>query len=119
MAGYTGRSVRRTPTEATESKVEAADKGPRISLATLIEMLQDYIRHQAIVGKCSIRDVRCPTEEEWSRLACGRRPTLPNDAQMNIYATEAVRRVAKKTRSIRQAYFAIALYRLMHPDRVR
>lgn len=53
--------------------------------------------------------VRCPSREEWGKLAAGRRPILPSVTVLQLYADEEMRLAARLRRNgYRGAYFAAA-----------
>jgi hypothetical protein len=60
--------------------------------------------------KNKIPVLTCPTAREWSHLCSGRRPILPSEGQMRLYASEALRRLAsvEEVSGLHEAYFITA-----------
>ena len=120
MTGYTGRPYSLSPSEASASRVSSASRGQRSSMAGKIDEIGAYIKRAADTKHSgNIRAVLCPTADEWAALSRGRHAVLPSESQLALYANQKMREIAATRGGMRQAYFAVAKSRLLHPPAPR
>jgi hypothetical protein len=93
------RTVQTSASDASESKIEAADRGRPQSVQSKIAEIADYIRQQNQPAS----EVPCPSYKKWAQeLSQGRNAVLPNVSVLRLYATKEIKAEAEIQRRRRR-----------------